>query len=44
MLDPEGRRIRSVSSFGRDGRGELYVVAHKDGRVFKIVHRSVTAP
>jgi glucose/arabinose dehydrogenase len=36
-LDPDGHRIRNVSSFGRDGAGELYVIAHRDGRVFKIV-------
>ena len=39
-LDPEGRRLRNVSSFGRDGFGELYVVSHRDGRVFKIVPAS----
>ncbi len=44
QLDPDGRRLRSVSSFGRDGAGELYVLSHRDGRVFKIVHRSVTTP
>ena len=44
VLDPDGRRVRNVSSFGRDGAGELYVIAHRDGRVFKIVHRSVTTP
>ncbi len=40
-LDPPGSRtISSISSFGRDARGEIYVVDHQGGEVFKIVPKN----
>lgn len=35
-FEPAGA-IQAISSFGRDTAGELYVLDHKSGRVFKIV-------
>ena len=39
-LDPDGDLLSGVSSFGVDGSGELYVVSHRNG----IVYRLVAAP
>jgi len=36
-LTPEGGSIGYVTSFGEDAAGELYVIAHYNGQVFKIV-------
>jgi len=36
----QGQSIRSISSFGVDGFGELYIVDLSDGAIFKIVPRS----
>ena len=35
-----GLSIGSISSFGEDARGELYVTDLEDGEVFKIVPES----
>ena len=33
----DGLSIESISSFGRDAAGEIYICDHQDGEVFKIV-------
>lgn len=38
-LDPAGNRLKAVSGFGRDGAGELYLVDHVHGTVFRVVGR-----
>jgi hypothetical protein len=38
-LQPDGRRIDRITSFGQDTRGELYV-CDRDGDVFKLVPES----
>jgi hypothetical protein len=39
-LDPRGNLLSGVSSFGRDGSGELYVVSHRNGIVYRIAARA----
>ena len=39
QLDPAGDRLVAISSFGRDGAGELYVLSHLSGTVYRIVAR-----
>jgi len=36
---PGGRHIDSVSSFGEDARGELYIADYADGEIYRIVPR-----
>ena len=36
LLDPEGRLLSGVSSFGLDGFGELYVASHRNGVVYRL--------
>ncbi len=38
--DSLGVRLRGLSSFGEDARGELYVLSHSDGTVYRLVSRS----
>lgn len=42
-LDPGGGlSIRSISSFGEDARGELYICDLDDGEIFKIIPQDLT--
>lgn len=36
QLDPKGQLLRGVASFGVDGFGELYVLSHRNGIVYRI--------
>ena len=39
LAPPGGRHIDSVSSFGEDARGEIYVADYADGEIYRIVPR-----
>lgn len=44
-LDPPGpRELNSISSFGVDARGELYLVDYSDGELFQIVPQLPAGP
>ncbi|HIF22107.1 MAG TPA: glucose dehydrogenase [Gemmatimonadetes bacterium] len=40
QLDPKGSLLDGVASFGVDGFGELYVVSHRNGIVYRIAARA----
>jgi len=40
QLDPKGNLLDGVSSFGVDGFGEIYVVSHRSGIVYRIAARA----
>lgn len=42
LQPPTGQDIRSVTSFGVDARGEVYICDFADGEVFKVVSRNET--
>jgi len=37
--DRLGVKVQGLSSFGEDAAGELYVLSHRDGVVYKLVAR-----
>ncbi len=37
---PLRHNIRTISSFGEDAQGELYIIDHQDGEIFKIIRSS----
>jgi hypothetical protein len=40
MLAPQPpRAMKHVSSFGEDARGELYLVEHKNGEIYRLIPR-----
>jgi glucose/arabinose dehydrogenase len=39
LTDALGARIDGLSSFGEDAAGELYVLSHRDGVIYKLVAR-----
>jgi hypothetical protein len=39
LAPPSPRAIRHVSSFGEDARGELYLVEHRSGEIYRLIPR-----
>jgi hypothetical protein len=37
LRTPDGATIERVSSFGEDARGELYIAAYRDGKIYKVI-------
>ena len=37
LRKPDGAKLRLISSFGRDTRGELYICELEEGNVYKII-------